>query len=507
MSTSPNGVVHLNAVLSDNRAQCKAHRKGSVSMNPPAMSASEGPRIVRPRSIYRAFSRIIRTGKPARASNRTIGVSGVILGFVLLIAVGTVLLSLPVSRAPGQEWNLVTALFTATSSVCVTGLVVVDTSAHWSRFGQGVILGLIQVGGLGIMTASMLILILLGRSISIRDQFEVYETSRLRQVRTVPSLVLLTVIATGLIETFGMLAISFRLGAWSGADGALWKAGFLAVSAFNNAGFDIMGDSVSLTGFTRDPVLLAIVAGQVVLGSVGVLVLFDLVTKRAWKGLSINSKVVLLTSALLLTLGFIGILAGESGNPETLGLLTIPDKLSNAFFHSVTARTAGFHTIAVGGFEDETLFLTTVLMYIGGAVGSTAGGIKVTTAALLFMAMMGGARGYDHTSGFGRRFPHRLVYRALAIASLSLGVVFIGTYVLTTTEQFQFRQVLFEVVSAFGTVGLSTGITPELSTTGKLTISVIMFIGRLGPLTVAFALAQRAREPRYELPDGQIPIG
>ncbi|MBI4200661.1 MAG: Trk family potassium uptake protein [Chloroflexi bacterium] len=463
--------------------------------------------VTRTHRLYRPRSKVVRLEKRTPGSPRAVGVTGVVLGFAALIAVGTALLSLPAARAPGSEWDLVNTLFTAISAVCLTGLVVVDTGTYWAHFGQAVILGLIQAGGLGVMTASMLLLIILRQRISFRDRFDVYEESRAANIRSVGGLIFVTVLVTLLVELLGAAAIWYRL-AYSYADKqALWRGLFHSISAFNNAGFDTMGGYTSLTSFARDPVLLMVVAFLFVSGGLGVLVLLDIIRKHSWRGLSPNSKMVLLASALLLALGMAGILALESTNSKTLGSLSLADKLSNAFFHSAAPRTAGFNTLPIGDLRDETLFLTTILMFIGGATGSTAGGVKVATLTVLILATLASVRGYEHTSGFGRRFSHRLVYRALALVTLSMTVVVLGTFILIITEDFPFRQVLFEVVSAFGTVGLTTGITPDLSVAGKLTIGVLMFVGRLGPLTVAAALAQGAREPRYQLPEGEVPLG
>jgi trk system potassium uptake protein TrkH len=458
-------------------------------------------------AIYRPFARVVQLGKRVPASPKPIGIRGIVVGFALLIAVGTLLLSLPMARVPGTSWNLLDSLFTATSAVCVVGLVVVDTGTHWGLFGQAVILALVQLGGLGVMTASMFILIILRRPVSFRDRVQLEETSRLGNIRSVSGLLWATILVTVFFELAGMAAIWFHLEGLTTDRQALWPAVFHAVSAFNNAGFDVTGSLSGFASFARDPLMLLIIAGLTIFGGLGALVLMDIVSQRSWRTLSQNSKIVLITSALLLIVGFLGILGAEFANPKTLGALSLTDKLSNAFFHSVVARTSGFNSLLVKEFRDETQLLTMALMYVGGATGSTAGGIKVTTLAVLVLATMAASRGYEHASAFGGQLSHQLIYRALAVAAYALAMVFLGTLVLVTTEPFAFRQVLFEVVSAFGTVGLTTGITPDLSIAGKLTIIALMYLGRLGPLTVAYALAQRAREPSYQLPQRDVAIG
>lgn len=458
------------------------------------------------RAMYRPLQRIVHLSRQA-AKPRAVGASGVVIGFAGLIVIGTALLSLPIARQPGTDWSLVESLFTAVSAVTVTGLTVVDTGTHWSRLGQEVILALIQAGGLGIMTASMLILIVLRRPVSFRDRFELAELSRAAHIRNVYGLVLLTVAVTAVLESLGALAIGFELGTFSGNHAAWWPSTFVAISAFNNAGFDVFSGQAGLVPFARTPVLLAFIEILVITGGVGVLVIIDVATKRHWRSLTLNTKVVLAAYLVLLVLGFVGILGAEFGNPRTLGPLSLPDRFSNAFFHSVMARTAGFNTLNVAAYQEGTLFLTMLLMFIGGAAGSTAGGIKVSTAAIVLLATWSGIRGQDKASGFGRRIGNVLVYRALAVVSLSMLTVAAATMVLTISEGVEFKRILFEVISAFGTVGLSTGITPTLSIVGKITIIGVMFVGRLGPLSLAYFLAERAREPAYELPEGHITVG
>ncbi len=463
--------------------------------------------IYRTHLIYRPLTKIVTLAKKVIARPRTIGVGGVVFGFVALITIGTILLSLPAAREPGTSWSLINSLFTATSAVCLTGLVVVDTGTYWSLFGQGVILGLIQMGGLGVMTASMLILVILRRPISFTDRLEIHETTHFAKISSVGRLISLTLLITIIIEALGAFALWLQLGSLKSGEELLWSSIFHSVSAFNNAGFDIMKNYSSLTYFSANPAFLMTIALLVITGGLGVLVLLDALGRLLRGTFSTNSKIVLGISALLLAFGFLAIFAAEFSNAETLGVLSLPNKLTNAFFASVAARTAGFNAISIKDLHEQTGFLLMVLMFIGGATGSTAGGIKVNTFAVLALATWAAIRGYDHTSAFGYRLSHRLVYRALAVATLSMVAVFTGTVALTITEGFPFRQILFEVFSGLGTVGLTTGITPYLSTPGKFIVITLMFLGRLGPLTLAYALAQHAREPRYELPEGDISIG
>ncbi len=446
-------------------------------------------------------------GRQAITPPRTIGVHGVAWGFAGLILLGAILLSTPWALAPGARWDILTAFFTATSAVCVVGLTVVSTGTHWSPFGQAVILALVQLGGLGVMIASMFILLILRRPISFRDRFEMREVSRAGGIRSVGGFIWATVLLTLAFEALGAAALWYRMGGLDGNPSAIWFGVFHSVSAFNNAGFDLMPNFIGMAQYARDPLVLTALALLAVLGGLGALVLMDLVSKRSWNGLSQNSRLVLTISGALLILGFAGILVTEFTNPATLGGMGLVDKMVNAMFHSVVARTAGFDSLHVGNLKDETQFLLMGLMYIGGASGSTAGGIKITTMAVLVLATLAAVQGYEHASAFGARFGHRLVYRALSVAVLSLLVIFVATFVLTITETVLFREALFEVVSAFATVGLTTGITPDLSMTGKVIIILVMYVGRLGPLTLAYVLAQRVREPSYQLPERDIGIG
>ncbi|MBI2165173.1 MAG: Trk family potassium uptake protein [Chloroflexi bacterium] len=464
-------------------------------------------RVIRVPGIWRPFPILLRPRRRRGGAPRRIGVSGVILGFLGLIVLGTVLLSLPMARTPGQPWNILDSLFTATSAVCLTGLVVKDTGTYWSTFGQGVILGLIQAGGLGIMTAAMLILMAFRRPISLRDRLELHEVTRTGGLHGVPTLLMLTILVTVVLELAGALGIWYHLRSEFGEERSIWLGAFHAISAFNNAGFDLMKDYSSLSRFSQDPLLLLLISGLIISGGISALVILDIVSKHSWRPLSVNSKVVIIITLFLLALGFGGILLSEFDNPATLGKMALSDKVVNAFFHSVTARTAGFFTLPISEMRDDTLLLKTSLMLIGGATGSTAGGIKVNTLAVLFLATWASLKGYDHASVFGRRFSHPLVYRAIAIAVLAGAIISLGSLVLTITEEFPFRSLFLEVVSAFGTVGLTMGITPHLSAAGKVTIIVIMFIGRLGPLAVAYALAQKSRQPRFDLPERDLAIG
>ena len=424
-----------------------------------------------------------------------------IAGFLSLIAVGTLVLMLPVSSATGEWTSPMTALFTATSAVCVTGLVVVDTGTHWSGFGHVAIMLLIQAGGFGIMTSSSLLLLLVvRRRTRLRDRVLVSESVGRGELGDVTGFVkrvaLFTILAEGLAVV--PLAWSF-LGAGFEPPVALWYGAFHSISAFNNAGFDLMGavGQSSLRGFVSDFVMLGAIGVLIILGGLGYMIVEDVVRKRRWQPLALETKVVLLTTVALILIGTMAIGVAEWENPATLAPLPAEQRLLNATFESVTLRTAGFSALDTGALLQSSIFIVMMLMFVGGASGSTAGGIKVNTFSVLLIAIMSTARGLPSATAFGRRIQHVVVYRALAVALLSIAFLFAVGYLVELLTPHDFLDVLFETVSAFGTVGASRGITGELPELAQLVIAFAMFVGRLGPLTLVIALAARQRPVSY----------
>jgi len=430
-----------------------------------------------------------------------------IYGFIGLIAVGTLLLTLPISSKTGQITPPVNALFTATSAVCVTGLAVVDTGTYWSYFGQGVLIALIQIGGFGFMTSATIFLLVLGHRIGLRERLLIGESMGIPQPGGLIRLVRRMAFFTILVELLGAALLYIRFSAGNHPGLAAWKSIFHAVSAFNNCGLDLFSNFRSLMGYQGDTLVILVTAALIILGGISFMVVADLVTTRRLARLSLNSKIVLTTTLLLLVVGTIVILLTEYFNSATLGTLPFPQKMLNAFFMSVTPRTAGFSTVDVGKLGTYTLHFIIILMFIGGATGSTAGGIKVNTFGMLMLTIWSSIQGMEHARAFGREFTTTQVYRALAVLMLSLGIVAVATFALTVTEQHIHLSLLFETVSAFGTVGLSTGITPFLSTAGRLIVTITMFVGRLGPLTIALSLLQRLQPSTYRQPEEAIRIG
>ena len=432
-----------------------------------------------------------------RRVKRPLSPSAVLVaGFGLMVAVGTTLLMLPFATEPGARTDLITALFTATSAVCVTGLVVVDTATHWSPFGELVILGLIQVGGFGFMTGSTLLLFLLvRRRTGLRDRILVQASTGGVELGSVVNVVrrvaLFTIVTEGLAAVF---LIAGFVAHGRGIAEATWWGVFHAISAFNNAGFDLTGDFRSLAEFATSPLILIVIGVAMVLGSLGFAIIGDAVAKRQWARLALETKIVGLTSLALLLGGAVAIGVLEWGNPATLGGLPEVHRPLNALFESATLRSSGFTVFDHGALGESTLFIAMAMMFIGGASGSTGGGIKVNTFSVLLIAIVSTVRGRPSAEAFGRRVPHDVIYRALSVALLSIAFVFaVGFGLELLAADTRFVDAAFEAISAFGTAGISTGITPGLPDPARLLLVFAMFAGRLGPLTLVLALAARQR--------------
>ncbi|WP_456242808.1 TrkH family potassium uptake protein [Actinopolyspora lacussalsi] len=433
----------------------------------------------------------------------------VVIGFALAVLVGAGLLMLPVSTEQGGTTDWVTALFTATSAVCVTGLVVVDTAAHWSTFGEVVILGLIQVGGLGIMTLASLLGMLVVRRLGLRMRRSAQTETKSLGLGDVRSVIAGVITLSLAMEAITALALTLRfvLGyGQSWGEGAYFGV-FHAVSAFNNAGFALYPDS--LQRYATDPLVCLPVLFAVVVGGLGFPVLFEIGRRlrgkrRRW---SLHARVTLLAYSALLVVGVLAFGAFEWNNPETLGPLNPGSKLLIGLFHGITPRTAGFTTVDIGEINPTTMLVNDVLMFVGGGSAGTAGGIKVTTFALLAFVIFTEVRGEAQVHVLGRKLPVGLQRQALTVVLVAVGMVFTATLLLLVITPFELDVTLFESISAFGTVGLSTGITEQLPRAGELVLIVLMFTGRLGPITMASALALRERGRRYDLPEERPIVG
>ena len=428
--------------------------------------------------------------------------------FAAAVAVGTALLSLPVASAGPGRADFLTALFHATSAVCVTGLVTVDTGTYWSGFGQAVILLCIQAGGLGIMTLATLLAVLLSRRLGLRARLIAQAETKALSAADVRRVIRRVVVFS--LATEAMVAIVLGIRFASGYDHSLPSAAyygmFHAVSAFNNAGFGLNADN--LVQYVADPTISLTICAAVIVGGLGFPVVFELArewrTPRSW---SVLTRITVIVTVALLVVGTVIFLIAEAGNPRTLGPLSTGGKVLAAFTAAVMPRTAGFNNLDIAAYQPETLLLTDALMFIGGGSAGTAGGIKVTTFGLLAYVLWAEMRGDPDVEVGRRKVPSTNQRQALAIALLAIGVIAVATFLLEALTHFTFDQVLFEVISAFSTVGLSTGITADIPAAGQVLLVLLMYIGRIGPLTLASGLALRERARRHQLPEERTIVG
>ena len=433
-------------------------------------------------------------------------------GFLALILLGGLLLSLPIASATGESMGLFNSFFTATSAVCVTGLVAVDTGTALSLFGQIVLLLLIQTGGLGFMIFATLVMVLLGRRISLKNRVMIRESM---SAATLSGLIRLSLWYGGMalcIELTGAALLSLRFVPLYGWGKGLYYSLFHAVSAVCNAGFDLFGHFSSLTGFAHDPLVVLTVSMLILLGGLGFSVMFECIhCHRDFRRLSLHAKLVLTVSLGLLVVGTLGFLLLEGSNPATLKGMSFGDKLLNAFFQSVTMRTAGFNTIDLGAMRESSKLWSVILMFIGASPASTGGGVKTTTMGVLFLLVLSVIRGQDDVTVMKRRLPIDLMRQALSILFISLCMLLAGTMVITIFEQDErsFLDLLFESTSAMATVGVTAIGTPALHQPSKLMLMLMMYFGRVGPLTLALALAhkQNATKNHLKYPEDKIMIG
>lgn len=421
---------------------------------------------------------------------------------------GTVLLMLPVSRAGEGSAPFLTAIFTSTSAVCVTGLTVVDTPVYWSIFGQAVILALCHIGGFGIMTGATLLGLLVMRRLRLGTRLIAQAETRslgLGDVAAVLKLILLVTLSVEALVAI-VLVLRLRYGYGEPWGTALWNGLFHSISSFNNAGFSTYSDN--LMGFVADPLIVVPIMLAIIIGGLGFPVLLELKREPGqWARWSIHTKITLLGSGILIVSGTLAILLYEYSNPATLGSLDAGGKLLGALFQSVSARTAGFNSINIGGMSTETLAVNYVLMFIGGGSAGTAGGIKVTTFFVLGFVVWTEVRGSLDTTAFRRRISAETQRLALTVVLLGVGVLAVATLLMLSVTDLPLEVVMFETISAFATVGLSTGITPGLPPMGQWILITLMFVGRVGTITVATALALRSKAPAYRYPEERPIVG
>jgi len=443
----------------------------------------------------------------------------IVLSFFFVILAGAVLLSLPMSTANNQSPGIIDSLFTATSATCVTGLIVKNTGSFFSPFGRLVILCLIQVGGLGIMTFSTMFAILLGRKLSISQNMTVKSALGHTKIEGLRRLIFYIIAFTFSVEVIGAISLYCRWTATTGWPKLLIveRAIFHAVSAFCNAGFALF--TASLSDFASDWVTISIIAGLIVIGGMGFIVFLDIPKLKFWRQdrrlifsrISLQTKIVVIVTCLLIVAGALGVYFLE--NNSALYGMSLGEKATACVFTSITPRTAGFNILNTAALRPATLFMLIILMFIGASPGSTGGGIKTVTFGIVIAALYSMFRSEDRIHLFGRTIPKDTYRRAAMIIFLGLCVVIGSTFLLSATESaaaqssHYFLGILFESTSAFGTVGLSTGITSNLTPLGKIIIMLTMFVGRVGPLTLALALAMRRKKLSFSYPEETLMVG
>nr|WP_199859360.1 potassium transporter TrkG [Frigoribacterium sp. CFBP 8751] len=428
--------------------------------------------------------------------------------FVAGIVTGTALLSLPVATTPGNRASLVEALFTATSALCVTGHVVVDTPTFWSPFGHVVILLLIQIGGFGVMSLATLLGLLVARRLGLRTRLTAVSESHSVGIGDVRRVLRGVALITLTCETLIALVLTLRWFVGYGVDlpRAVWLGVFHAISSFNNAGFALFSDS--LISFATDPWICLPICAGVILGGLGFPVLMELrqriAVPRRW---TLNTVTVIAGTALLLVVGAVVLTALEWTNPDTLGPMAPADRLLSGFTAAVMPRTAGFNNLDIAAMQPASWLVTDILMFIGGGPAGTAGGLKITTFAVLFFIVVAELRGDSAVNMFGKRLPRSAHREALTVALLAVALVIASTLTIMVISGLDFDRVLFEVISAFATVGLSTGITASLPPAAQVVLILLMFVGRLGPVALGSALALTRTTRFYELPKERPIIG
>lgn len=440
---------------------------------------------------------------------RLIPTQVLVLGFASIIIVGAILLALPIASSAGKSIGFLNAVFEATSAVCVTGLVVVDTGRDLSLFGQMVIITLIQIGGLGFMTMATLVFLILGKRITLRERLVIQEALNEFNLQGVVRLTKSIIGITFLIEGIGAMVLATRFIPMYGLVKGIYYSIFHAISAFCNAGFDIMGDYKNFIEHTDDFIINFALMSLIILGGLGFSVLLDISRNRRFRKWSLHTKLVVCVTTALIGLGALFFLVVEFNNPGTLGNYSWKGKFLGALFQSVTTRTAGFNTIDQAALTDASKFMSTILMLIGASPASTGGGIKTTTVTVLLLTVFSIIRGKQDTEIFGRRIPGTVVRKALAIVTINLTIFIMVSMILSLIESYPLIDLLYETASALGTVGLATFYNNALSSVSKILIILSMFAGRVGPLTLTLALAMRLSRDKgiLKYPEEKVMVG
>ena len=452
--------------------------------------------------------------RPFRRLSQIQPIKLITLSFLVIIIAGTILLLLPISTREGQSTSLLDALFTSTSATCVTGLVIVDTYLHWTAFGQAVILLLIQFGGLGLVTLTVFITLALRKKLGFRDLQLSREYIGADGLMDVPKILRMIVTATLALELLGACILAIRFIPLYGLSG-IWISIFLSVSAYCNAGFDILGregEFVNLTNYVDDPLVIITISMLILLGGIGFLVFNDILTYKKNKRLMLHTKLVLIVTALIVVIGTILFMIAEYNNKETIGNQGFFGKLLASFFQIATARTAGFNSVNLDACYDPTKLLMCAVMFIGASSGSTGGGIKTTTFAVLVITVISVLRGRQDAVVLKKRVDKSVVYKAFTITVLSLLVViitFLIIYLTTNIDGITTIDCLFESISAFSTCGLSCSATIHLGVWSRIALIITMFIGRVGPVSLVYTLTTNSDNEKSTkvLPEGKIIVG
>ena len=433
------------------------------------------------------------------------------IGFAIVIFTGAILLSLPIASQNGEITPFIDCIFTSTSAVCVTGLVTVDTGTHWTYFGKTVIMLLIQIGGLGFMSVTTLVFFLLGKRITLKERLVMQEAMNVNSLQGLVKMIKYVLIFTFSVELLGAVLFSTQFIPEFGIAKGIYYSIFHAVSAFCNAGFDLMGNFNSVIAYANNSVVILTISALIAIGGLGFYVWVEIYNCKGIKRLSLHSRVVIYMTLVLIVGGAILMYLFEMNNPNTMQGMSMKGKFLSSVFASVSPRTAGFNSIPLDKMTSAGKFLTIILMFIGGSPGSTAGGIKTATAVVLFMTVVSVVKGREDTEIFQKRISKELVYKSFVITIISLTLVIVVTMILSITEQpnIPFEYFLYEATSAFATVGLTLGLTTKLTFVGKVIISLTMYAGRVGPLTIILALAKNksSKYGNIKYPEDKILIG
>ena len=436
-----------------------------------------------------------------------------VLGFLAIILVGGVLLSLPISTKSGEGLPFFDALFTSTSAVCVTGLIVVDTATTFSIFGQTVIICLIQIGGLGFMTAATFIWIVVRKRITLKQRMVLQESYNTFSTQGVVRLGKRVLIMTAIIEGSGAILLAIRMIPQFGLLKGIFNSVFLSVSAFCNAGFDPFGNFSSITGYVHDPLINLVIMALIVLGGIGFAVISDVMLhRREHKKLTLHTRIVLISTGILIVAGTVFFVMEEWNNPATIGSFTPAEKVLAGGFQSVTTRTAGFNSIDQGAMYPTSKMVTSILMFIGASPASTGGGIKTTTLAVILLFCVSTIQKRNDVVISERRLPRDIVVKAITIVTLAALLVF-GMIVIIGSIEYgrlpgaSLGDIILEVTSAFGTVGLSTGITPMLHPVSQVLLMLLMYTGRVGLMTLTLALSKQNKAEGIKYPEDRIMVG